>query len=420
MWGARRLERSGLVAVASVAMALELGPGKTFGDLEILSVLRKYPHAWVYKARRPGASEPVAIKISLDPVRSEEQARRALREVAVLEQLSNAHVIAVHGSGLGPGEHWYIEMEHLPGAQLNHWHDFDLPLPAADAVSFVHQACLGLAEIHAAGIVHRDLKPERLWVMPDGTVKLLDFSSARSWGEGATADNVTVGVQTAGSPEYGAPAQAFGSELTPAADVYSLGVMLYEMLTGHSPLFPALEWSEARERHAGDPGAWMRAHARIAPTPLTEHPGAAGLPERLATLVASTLSKDPKGRPADAAALANELGWILHHELGAAQAAILEMRSDDDERPRFALVLPGSHRLGTGPEADLRLAEGGPARVHAMLEWAGAPKPAELLPLAEGVSVDGAPVSERITLGPGARVRAGEVELSLRYPKAKG
>lgn len=400
-------------------MALELGPSKTYGEFEILSVLRKYPRAWVYKARRPSDAEPVALKLSLDPVVSEEQARRALREVAVLGTLTNAHVIGVHESGLGPGEHWYIVMEHLPGAQLNHWHDFDVPLPAADAVGFVHQACLGLAEVHAAGIVHRDLKPERLWVTPDGTVKLLDFSSARSWGEGATGDDVTVGVQAAGSPEYGAPEQALGSELTPAADVYSLGVMLYEMLTGRSPLFPALRWSEARERHADNPGTWMRAHARTAPTPLREHEAAAGLPERLATLVDGCLSKEPKSRPADAAAMANELGWILHHDLGTAQAAILEMRSGED-RPRFALVLPGSHRMGTGPQADLRLAEGGPDRVYAVLEWAGAPKPAELLSLGEDVSVEGAPVSERVTLSPGARVRVGPVELALRYPKPKG
>lgn len=400
-------------------MPLELAPGDTHDTFEVLQVLRKYPHAWVYKVKGPGFTEPVALKLSLDPVRSEEAARRALREVAVLGSLTNAHVIRVHGSGLTSAEHWYILMEHLPGAQLNHWHDFDRPLPAADAVGFVHQACLGLAELHAVGVVHRDLRPERLWIMPDGTVKLLDFSSARSWDEGATGDNVTVGVQVAGAPEYAAPEQAFGLELTPAADVYSLGVMLYEMLTGKSPLFPALRWSEARAKHADDPGGWMRAHAKTPPTPLREHPVAAELPQRLADVLVSALAKDPKARPATAAELANELGWILHHDLGAAQAGILRIGATEAEvRPRYALVLPGSHRVGTGPQVELRIGDGTEDRTLAVIEWSGVPKPAELLPQGDGITVNGAAVSERVPLPPGATILLGGVELALTYPKA--
>lgn len=400
-------------------MPLELAPGDTHDTFEVLQVLRKYPHAWVYKVKGPGFTEPVALKLSLDPVRSEEAARRALREVAVLGSLTNAHVIRVHGSGLTSAEHWYILMEHLPGAQLNHWHDFDRPLPAADAVGFVHQACLGLAELHAVGVVHRDLRPERLWIMPDGTVKLLDFSSARSWDEGATGDNVTVGVQVAGAPEYAAPEQAFGLELTPAADVYSLGVMLYEMLTGKSPLFPALRWSEARAKHADDPGGWMRAHAKTPPTPLREHPVAAELPQRLADVLVSALAKDPKARPATAAELANELGWILHHDLGAAQAGILRIGATEAEvRPRYALVLPGSHRVGTGPQVELRIGDGTEDRTLAVIEWSGVPKLAELLPQGDGITVNGAAVSERVPLPPGATILLGGVELALTYPKA--
>jgi serine/threonine protein kinase len=397
-------------------MTLELSVGDKHGDFEVLQVLRKYPHAWVYKVRAPGFSEPVALKLSLEPVRSEEAARRALREVAVLESLTNTHVIRVYGSGLDAKEHWFILMEHLAGAQLNHWHDFDRPLPAADAVGLVHQACLGLAELHAVGIVHRDLKPERLWITPDGTVKLLDFSSARSWDEGATGDNVTVGVQVAGSPEYSAPEQAFGTGLTPATDVYSLGVMLYEMLTGKSPLYPALKWSEARSRNADDPGLWMRAHARSPVTPLRDHAIAADLPQKLSDVVGNALSKDPKARPATAAELANELGWVLHHDLGAAQAGILRM-SPGQGKPRYALVLPGSHRLGTGLEVELRLGDEGGNQVMAVLEWAGSPKLAELVAHAKSVTINGEPVTERVSLSPGDRVRVGDVELDLTYPK---
>lgn len=397
-------------------MPLELAIGDTHDDFEILQVLRKYPHAWVYKVRAPGHAEPVALKLSLEPVGSEEAARRALREVAVLQSLTNAHVIRVHGSGLTSTEHWYILMEHLAGAQLNHWHDFDRPLPAADAVSFVHQACLGLAELHAVGIVHRDLKPERLWITPDGTVKLLDFSSARSWDAGAAGDNVTVGVQVAGSPEYSAPEQAFGLELNPAADVYSLAVMLYEMLTGKSPLFPALKWGEARAKHADDPGGWMRAHAKVPPTPLQQHAVAAELPPKLADVLARALAKDPKARPATAAELANELGWILHHDLGAAQAGIVRI-SPAEGRPRYALVLPGSHRVGTGAQVELRLGDDASEQVLAVIEWTGAPKLAELLAHAPGVTLDGQTVTERVAIPAGSTMQVGGVELALSYPK---
>ena len=398
-------------------MALELSIGDKHGGVEVLQVLCKYPHAWVYKVRAPGHAEPVALKLSLEPVRSEEVARRALREVAVLENITNPHVLRVLGSGLTEGEHWYILMEHLPGAQLNHWHDFDRPLPAADAVGIVHQACLGLAELHALGIVHRDLKPERLWITPDGTVKLLDFSWARSWGEGATGDNVTVGVQTVGSPEYSSPEQAFGTDLSPASDVYSLGVILYEMLTGHSPLYPALKWSEARAKNADDPGQWMRAHARSPIAPVRKHAVTAELPQRLADVIEKSLAKDAKERPASAAELANELGWVLHHDLGAAQAGILRMTPTGEGKPRYALVLPGSHRLGTGTQVELRLGDGGADQVLAVIEWSGAPKLAELVAHAEGITKNGAAVTERVTWGTGEKVRVGDVELELTYPK---
>jgi len=399
------------------AMALELSIGDKHGGFEVLQVLRKYPHAWVYKVRAPGFAEPVALKLSLEPVQSEEVARRALREVAVLENVTNPHVARVLGSGLTEREHWYILLEHLPGAQLNHWHDFDRPLPAADAVSIVHQACLGLAELHAQGIVHRDLKPERLWITPDGTVKLLDFSWARSWGEGATGDNVTVGVQVAGAPEYASPEQAFGVGLSPAADVYSLGVILYEMLTGKSPLYPALRWSEARAKNANDPGQWMRAHARSPVAPLREHEVTAGLPSKLAEVVERALAKDPKARPASATELANELGWVLHHDLGAAQAGILRMTPGGEGRPRYALVLPGSHRVGTGAGVELRIAEEGPKEVLAVIEWAGAPKLAELVAHGDGVTRNGEAVVGRVPWAAGDVVRVGDVELGLTYPK---
>lgn len=392
-------------------MPLELKSGDTFGDFRAHRVLRKHPHAWVYEVSAPGHEEPLDLKVSLDPVVSEEAARRALREVAVLGTLTNAHVVTVHDSGMGPNEHWYILMEHLAGAQLDHWHDFDVALPPADAVGFVHQACLGLAEVHAAGVVHRALEPGRLWVEPDKTLKIMDFSSARSWGSAPTGDNVTVGTVLTGSPQYSSPEQLTSSELTAANDVYNLGLILYELLSGHSPFFPQISRSRVRAELSGDPAKWLRAHASATPTRLVEHPACAELPPRLVELVHRCLAKSPLERPENASALANELGWILHHDLGAAQAAILQAKTADGG-PSFHLVLPGSHRLGSHG-APLR---GDHGEYAAILEWDGAPKLAEIVPEGSPVKIDDVVVTGRTPVAAGARVGIGRTEIVLRYP----
>jgi len=393
-------------------MALELKAGDTFGEFRIERVLRKYPNAWVYQARSDAFDGPIDVKISLDPVVSEEAARRALREVAVLERLTNRHVVKVYGSGLGPGEHWFISMEHLQGSQLSHWHDFDVPLPAADAAGFVHHACLGLAELHRAGIVHRSVEPSRLWVEPDRTLKIMDFGNARSWGSEATGDNVTVGTMAIVAPQYAAPEQMSGGELTPAADVYALGVMLYEMLSGHSPFFPNKTWSRARADNADDPGAWLRAHVKTAPTPILQHPACGMLTPRMVALVHGCLEKDPGARPQDAAELANEIGWILHHELGTAQAAVLTSKLGD-ARPTYHLILPGSHRLshhGTPTTDD-------DDATAATLDWAGKHMPADILPGEGDVWAEGKPVKSRTTFPAGETIRVGRADLSIVYPK---
>jgi serine/threonine-protein kinase len=394
-------------------MPLELKPGDVYGNFRIERVLRKYPQAWVYQVRAPAFAEPVDLKVSLHPVVSEDAARRALREIAVLGRLSNRHVVKVHDSGLGPNEHWYILMEHLEGAQLHHWHDFDVPLPTTDAVTFIHHACLGLAEIHAEGIVHRALEPSRLWVEPDRTLKIMDFGFARSWGAEATGDNVTTGHPVLVAPQYGAPEQGTSTELTPAADVYALGMILYEMLTAHSPFFPTKSWSRARADLVDDPGGWLRAHVKTEPTPLGRHPAAAGAPAKLVELVHRCLAKDPGARPKDGAELANQLGWILHHDLGAAQAAVLTSRTGDAP-PRFHLIVPGSHRLSLRGSPLEQKEE----KASAVLEWDGGSKLADLVP--EGTTdvwVDGAAITGRTALRAGASIRVGRSEVSLVYPK---
>src|SRR5690606_33480445 len=220
-------------------MALQLNPGDKYDKFEILSVAHKYDASWVYRCKAEGYDEVVGVRISLDAVKAEETARRALRELAVLEELTNAHVTKVFDTGMSSDDHWFMVIEALEGAQLDHWHDFDRPMSAAQAVGLIHQACLGLAEVHARGVVHRDLKPGNLWVEPDGNLKITDFASARGFGADALAgDNVTTQHVLVGTPQYAPPEQVYSSTLTTASDVYSLGVILYELLSGHCPFWP--------------------------------------------------------------------------------------------------------------------------------------------------------------------------------------
>ncbi|MFV8756511.1 serine/threonine protein kinase [Nannocystaceae bacterium ST9] len=397
-------------------MAKQLRPGDRYGNFEILSVLRKYAASWTYQCRTPAFPHPVAVRISLEPVKAEETARRALREISVLEELTNRHVIKVFDQGMGPDEHWYIVLEALEGAQLDHWHDFDRPMPPAQAVSLIHQACLGLAEVHARGVVHRDLTPGKLWIEPDGNLKIIDFASARGFGENALAgDNVTTQHVLVGTPQYAPPEQVYSPTLSTAADVYSLAVILYELLSGRCPFWADRPRSKVVRDFEDDPIEWMNAHVKKPIVPLD----ATQMPAKLVELVARCLAKQPEQRPKDAGELANELGWILHHELGSTKVATLRV-TDPSGGVQYRLVPPGAHRIGFGHGVDIRLRTEGADEPWALLEWGGPPNPAELRVLDNGriPTVNGKPVEPRAAVGANDLIELGGFKLQLTYPRA--
>ncbi len=395
-------------------MALQLKPGDRYDKFEILAVARKYDASWVYRCRAEDHDGVVGVRISLDPVAAEEVARRALREIEVLEELTNAHVIRVFDSGMSADDHWYIVLEALDGAQLDRWHDFDRPMAPAQAVGLIHQACLGLAEVHARGVVHRDLKPANLWVEPDGNLKIIDFASARGFGAGALAgDNVTTQHVLVGTPQYAPPEQVYSSTLSPASDVYSLGVILYELLSGRCPFWPDRPRSEVVRSLADEPVEWMNAHVKKPVVSLREQ-----LPENLADLLETCLAKKPDERPKDAGVLANSLGWVLHHELGQAPVAMLRV-TDPTGGVAYRMVPPGAHRVGFGTGLDIRLRLDGSDDAWALLEWAGPPRQAELRVLdGRTVTVNGQPISPRAAINAGDQIGLGGFTLSLSYPRA--
>ena len=178
----------------------------------------------------------------------------------------------------------YLVMEYVDGQPLSAL--LRGPIPPEHAAHLVAQAADALAVAHAAGIVHRDVKPANFLVTPDRRVKITDFGVARAKGSSSLTDTGTI----IGTPAYVAPEVAEGREATPASDLYSLGVVLYECLAGARPF-------------TGDtPVAVAIAHLREAPPPLPPR-----VAPPLRDLVMRTLAKDPAARPVSAAAFAAEL-----------------------------------------------------------------------------------------------------------------
>ncbi len=396
-----------------------LKPGDVYEGFQIRRVLGSGTFAWVYEARHASWVQPVALKLSRVPVDSEQTALRALREIRILGTLTNPHVVHIFDHGLGADERWYMVMELLEGAELSKVHDFDRPMPPPRAARIVQQACLGLHEAHRAGIVHRDVKPDNLWLCRDGSIKVLDFGLARAWDNSSTIGaNATMGHMLIGTPHYAQPEQIKTGKLTPASDVYSLGIVLYELLVGRTPIFADQLVSEVRDAFVGEPLKWLVAHVKSPSVPIDRYPEGKRLPKRLQELVMSTLAKDPADRPPTAGALANRLAWIMHHDLGQTMGAVLRVMYPSGAEQRH-LVLPGVHRVGVGAGTDLKLANDESTTIFAMLEWAGAPYEAELQPLVlDGtVRANGHVLQQRVRLVPGTRLDMGAFRLELVYPK---
>ncbi|MCH9685122.1 MAG: serine/threonine protein kinase [Deltaproteobacteria bacterium] len=288
-------------------MPQQLNPGDRYGPFEILEVLGEGGFGCVYKVADPSYHVPMALKLSRDPVTSPQTAQRALREVAVLRTLTNPHVVRVYDAGLRRDGHIYVLMELLAGRPLDLWHDFDRPLDPPWVAHIIHQCCLGLIEAHERGIVHRDLKPANIFITGNVVVRLLDFGLARSWGDDSVIGrNATQQRMLVGTPHYAQPEQLTTQTLTPSADVYSLAMMMYELLSGHTPFSADRSVSEVIEQWRSNPLQWLRAHSQTPVIPLSRHLGER-LSPALTELVTQGLAKDPKARPADARTFADRL-----------------------------------------------------------------------------------------------------------------
>lgn len=231
---------------------------------------------------------PVAIKflrqLEVPEDERETAGKRFRREARATARLDHPGVPAVHDLGIH-GEDLFLVMQLVPGIVLADHIAEQERLPVSEAASIAAQVCSVLVAAHAASLVHRDLKPQNLMITPAGVVKVLDFGVAALLGP-AEASRLTVTGRTLGTPAYIAPEQAQGGPVGPAADLYALGCILFEMLGGNPP-YEAANAPDMMRRHID------------APIPIiTEY--RSDVPDDLAHLIYCLLAKDPAERPASA------------------------------------------------------------------------------------------------------------------------
>ena len=210
---------------------MPLSPGSTLGPYTILADLGHGGMGVVYTAQDPRLKRQVAIKLlTADLTRDETAKQRFLQEAQAASALDHPNICTIHEINETDDGQLYLVMAYYEGETLKERIERGA-LALDEAVDIVTQVGQGLAEAHAAGIVHRDIKPANLLIAKSGLVKILDFGLAKL----IASDDVTQMGVALGTVAYMSPEQARGEEVDHRTDIWSLGVVLYEMLTGRLP-----------------------------------------------------------------------------------------------------------------------------------------------------------------------------------------
>ena len=255
-----------------------LGLAHSLAGYRIEAVLGRGRHSIVYLARQPQGGRTVALKVGRKTQLEGMDAKQDFSgEFGVLSALAHSHVIRVFDHGESDGEA-YLAMEYAAGGRMA---PYSAPVSAARMVTRLREAASALGWLHTNGWVHRDVKPANLLLRADGSLALGDFGCACRRGNAGALPPGTV----VGTPRYAAPEQSAGAPAQPTADVYSLGVCLYEMLTG-KPLYPGRTVAELLGQHL------------LAAIPRLTREQAGWQP-----LLDAMLAKDPAQRPADGRAV---------------------------------------------------------------------------------------------------------------------
>ncbi|GAB4536443.1 MAG: hypothetical protein Tsb0020_51270 [Haliangiales bacterium] len=248
----------------------------------------------VYRGKQLGTGRQVALKL-LHPEMTQDDnlVARFRREGLVMCNLKDAHTVTTYDFDSTAEGTLFIAMELLEGRSLHEIFHAEAPIDWRRMFGIVSQMCTSLAEAHAQGIVHRDLKPENIYLesRPGDPefVKVLDFGIAKVMrGDGTQTPQLTATGQTLGTLEYMSPEQLMGKELDGRSDVYTVGVLAYELITARLP-FP----------DAKGPAALITAQLREVPEPPSQVNPGAGIPAAVDAVILKMLSKDKADRFTD-------------------------------------------------------------------------------------------------------------------------
>jgi eukaryotic-like serine/threonine-protein kinase len=285
---------------------------------QLLEQLGKGGMAIVYRALDTMLERSVAIKVLRDSYsRDPAFLERFRQEAKAAANLSHPNIVTVHDFGLDNGQ-LFIVMEYVPGTDLKTLIKQRGRFTPDEAVPLLIQACAGIGYAHRAGLVHCDVKPQNILVTPDMRVKVADFGIARALSTIQPDEKTDV---IWGSPQYFSPEQATGAAPSPASDVYSLGIIMYEMLTGSLPF------------DADTTIALARMQIESEPVPISEV--LPDIPLVLERIQMKVLSKEPSQRYRTA----DQLGRVLMNFGNSKASPVMTLTS---EAPPAVAILPAA------------------------------------------------------------------------------
>jgi serine/threonine protein phosphatase PrpC len=280
-------------ATAATASTHELQPGSLLDErFQITDVISRSAMSSVFKATDLKTGRPVALKVPLPSLEGDVAAfSRFQREEEIGRALDHPTILKIIRVEDSEKSRPYIVMELLEGQTLERLMRQIRPLPESDALAIVSQVCDGLQYLHSQGVVHRDLKPQNIMLCSDGSLRIMDFGIAKV----ASSRRMTFGgfSPTMGTPDYMAPEQVKGQRGDERTDIYSLGAILYEMLTGRVPFEGQNAYMIMNARLLGDPVAPRVRNPAIRP--------------EVEEIVLHAMARDPDDRYPSAAAMKADL-----------------------------------------------------------------------------------------------------------------
>lgn len=305
-------------------------PGRLADRYDVQEPVGEGASAITYRGWDDRLERVVAIKIlRADMARDESFVRRFRQEARAAASVSHGNVVDVYDFGK-QDDALYIVMQYVDGEDLKHLIQREAPIPPQRVRSIIGQVLDGLRAIHAAGIVHRDVKPQNVLIGRDGIARLTDFGVAHVHED----SGLTTAGTTVGTAAYMAPEQAQGGPVTEATDLYAVGVMLYEMLTGYLPF------------NGPTAMATMLEHIQREPVPPSQRLPGRGITVAMDSVVMQALAKDPTRRFNSARAMKQAIGSAFSGRgAGSDQATVVVRTTGAPERQRR----PSERRLGPAP-----------------------------------------------------------------------